>query len=288
MKIIDIVYEWIDSNREFLKELKQRQIVSQQAKYGPGEVYEKVHDNNKVCFVLSTGRSGTKLLTKIFGDHQNVLALHQPIPELIHFNKLAYQGFDSNDSELKSMIDIARYEYVRKAFLLNKHYVETNSGITFFAYQLASLYPNAKFIHLIREPVAFVQSGCSRGWYDNDSGFDEGRIQGSDGNRADWNDMSQVGKIAWLWNETNSFIHKFKESIPASRIMTVKSEELFGDSKVMGAIFKFLSLAPLEGQHVENLLSKKVNKQMNKTALTKAQVEEVQANTPIKENYYKS
>ena len=136
------------------------------------------------------------------------------------------------------MIDISRYEYIRKAFLLEKHYVETNNGITFFAHQLAQL--------------------------------------------------SQVCKIAWLWNETNSFIHEFKKDLPGHRVITVTAEELFKDTEVMAGIFKFLNLSPIHDRIVDKFLARKVNKQRNKIILNPVQVDEVLSNTPLRDLYFKT
>ncbi|MCK4818536.1 hypothetical protein KA005_22390, partial [bacterium] len=63
-------------------------------------------------------RCGTKLLTNIFESHPDVLAFHEPISELIYFNKFAYENHETEHETLLKMIDIARYEYIRKAFLL--------------------------------------------------------------------------------------------------------------------------------------------------------------------------
>lgn len=287
MKIRDIISELVDVNKKYFKELKQRRTISHQTKYSSDDIYQLVHDSGNICFVLSTGRCGTKLLTNIFESHQDVLAFHEPIPELIYFNKFAYENHETEHESLLKMIDIARYEYIRKAFLLEKHYVETNNGITFFAYQLAQLYPNSKFIHLIRHPLAFVRSGYSRGWYKGKIEYDEGKIQPVSDNNITWHQLSRVGKIAWLWNETNSFIHEFKKDLPAHRVITVTAEALFKDTEVIAGIFKFLNLPPIHDRIVDKFLARKVNKQQNKIILNPAQVEEVLSITPLRDLYFK-
>ena len=287
MKISDIISELVDVNKKYFKELKQRRVISHQTKYSYDDIYQLTHDSDKICFVLSTGRCGTKLLTNMFESHQDVLAFHEPIPELIYFNKFAYENHQTEHVTLLKMIDIARYEYIRKAFLLEKHYVETNNGITFFAHQLAQLYPNAKFIHLIRHPLAFVRSGYSRGWYTGKIGYDESKILPvSDNNN--WHQLSQVGKIAWLWNGTNSFIHEFKKDLPEHRVLTVTAEGLFKDTEVMAGILKFLNLPSINDRIIDKFLSKKVNKQRNKIILNPGQVDEVLSNTPLRDLYFKA
>ncbi|MBN4051216.1 sulfotransferase [bacterium AH-315-M05] len=288
MKISDIISELIDVNKKYFKELKQRRTISHQTKYSYDEIYQHVHDSGNICFVLSTGRCGTKLLTNIFESHPNVLAFHEPIPELIYFNKFAYENCETEHETLLKMIDIARYEYIRKAFLLEKHYVETNNGITFFAHQLAQLYPNAKFIHLIRHPLAFVRSGYSRGWYKGKIGYDESKIQPVSDNNIQWHQLSRVGKIAWLWNETNTFIDEFKATLPTERTLTIKSESLFEDAIITESILKFLKLSPLNKQNINKMIAQPVNKQATEKTLTEDQVKEILEITVLREKYYES
>ncbi|MBL4657795.1 MAG: sulfotransferase, partial [Flavobacteriales bacterium] len=268
MKISDIISEVFDVNKKYFKGLKEGALISRLTSYKADEIYPMVHASEDICFVLSTGRCGTKLLTNIFESHGECLPFHQPIPELLHFNKYAYSNFESKNEELTSMIDIARFEYIRKTILLDKHYIETNSNITFFAHQLAKLFPNSRFIHVIRKPEGFVKSGYSRGWYTGKISYDENKITTDDVDGVSWEKISQIGKIAWLWNETNSFVHNFKATLPENRILTVTSEGLFKDPEVMGEIFKFLSLAPLDDSQMEKFLSKKVNAQQNSVDLT--------------------
>ncbi|MDZ7690395.1 MAG: hypothetical protein U5K69_04470 [Balneolaceae bacterium] len=109
---------------------------------------------------------------------------------------------------VSKIVDAARYEQIRNAWLLDKKYIETNNRITFFCYALSELFPKSQFIHLVRQPEAFITSGLARDWYSNSVLHDEGRIKPTD------NELQQVEKIAWLWNETNHFIEQFKREIP--------------------------------------------------------------------------
>ena len=159
MKISEIIAEVFEVNKKYLKDLQDGALISGLTEFKADDIYPMVHDSEAITFVLSTGRCGTKLLNNIFESHGECIPFHKPIPELLHFNRYAYENHKSKNEELTKMIDIARYEYIRKTILLGKRYVETNSNITFFAYQLANLFPKSKCINVIREPVKFVQSG---------------------------------------------------------------------------------------------------------------------------------
>ncbi|MBM7623041.1 sulfotransferase [Sporohalobacter salinus] len=224
------------------------------------QIYNEIHDNAKACFILSTGRCGTKLLTKIMNGADNILSYHEPMPKLIYYSKFAYENQDNLSDTLKILIDGARLEYLAYATLNNKLYFEGSNRITFFADQLSELFPKAKFIHLIRNPINFTISGLKREWYCGNDLWEMGRIIPQD-NSINWNDMSQVAKIAWLWNETNKFIESFKSNLnDQSRIKTIFSEELFNDINVIEEVFNFLDYSvPYTQDQMEQLITQPVN-----------------------------
>jgi hypothetical protein len=182
------------------------------------------------------------------------------------------------------MIDAARYEYVRNAFIRNELFVETNPRITFFAHQLAALFPKAKFIHLIRHPVDFIASGMARNWYIEGRIRDEGKIKPENG--TEWEQWSEADKIAWLWQETNAFIEEFKKQGGKGRTLTVRAEDLFKDSKVSREISVFIGLEPLPGKVSKKLISKRVNVQRGKEKLNLPSATLLKM--PLMQKYYPS
>ncbi len=61
---------WKANIDHFKKEISNRKI-NVQTKYDYSELYNIVHNESRPCFVLSTGRCGTALLTKIFEEHSH-------------------------------------------------------------------------------------------------------------------------------------------------------------------------------------------------------------------------
>ena len=134
----------------------------------------------------------------------------------------------------------ARFELFVEAYRSGKVYVETNNRITFFAPALARLLPNARFIHVVRHPADFVRSGMRRDYYG------EGNIQHqrlTPSSHPQWASYSELEKIAWEWNEINAFVEDFKASLPASRVMTIRSESLFRDSGSILQVLEFMGIA---------------------------------------------
>lgn len=219
-----------------------------------------VHEEARCCFVLSTGRCGTKLLTNLLALSNKVKCEHTPSPELTYFSKLAYERGLEHKNKFQLGIDMARYELVKDAFLKNQIYVETNNRITFFTPFLAKVFKKSKFIHLVRHPGNFVQSGIRRNWYSGKNSHDAGRIVSY--GTLNWNKMTKIEKIAWLWNETNQFIEDFKANIEdVNRVMFVKAEDLFSKAEASLRIFEFLKVEPPLEKKISKVIKNPINVQ---------------------------
>jgi hypothetical protein len=259
MKVKKMLSGLWNTNLSYFKKLFESRKINAQKKYDYRKLYNIVHKESQPCFILSTGRCGTALLTKIFEQHANIKSYHTPTPELVYYSKFAYENHKELSNEIKLIIDAARYEHIRNSFLLNKTFVETNNRITFFAYQLKELFPKAKFIHLIRNPINFITSGMARNWYTGNNPHDEGHIIKNNDFKV-WDNYSQSEKIAWLWNETNQFIEDFKSQIEPERINTIFAEDLFKNSQTVIEIFKFLNLSPISTVKISSLTKTPINK----------------------------
>lgn len=282
MKLTEIIQKFFQVNADLYQRLtEQRQIHEQARKKDIAHLYEEVHQQASPCFVLSTGRCGTKLLTYILSENERLKAEHVPTPEFTHYGAFAYQNAHSQPEVVARIVDGARYEQIRDAWLLEKIYVETNSRITFFCHALAELFPQSRFIHLVRQPEAFITSGLARDWYSNSVLHDEGRITPEN------ESLDRVQKIAWLWNETNQFIEDFKQEIADGRLLTVRSDELFYSAETSLKIFGFLDVNPPERNRIEELIRKPVNKQDNKGQEEEQLSDELLAKfTPLRSRYF--
>lgn len=223
---------------------------------------EEVLDRPYV-FVLSTGRSGTLLITKILEKSPHLRVEHNPKPALefassvVHRDNLNIQAQEI--AVLASRFDL----FFLDTFLRDRVYVETNNRITFFAPAIAKMLPNSKFIHLVRDPADFVRSGMRRGYY-QEGLTQHQRLDGS--KHPPWESFSQLEKIAWEWNEINSMIENFKSKIMSDRILTVNSERLYSEPTTTHAIYKFINIEDpyvslKNSKLLKKLLSQPINKQ---------------------------
>lgn len=222
----------------------------------PNEIFQ----DSKPVFVLSTGRAGTELLTRILKNGEGLKVFHEPQPQLVYAAKLAHQMGRDNIDALKIGFLGARYDIIKRVHLLGKQYVETNNHLTYFSPALRLLFPNAKFIHLVRHPGAFIRSGMRRNYYKNNP-FDDGRIVPRENDKINsyWHQMSQIEKIAWLWNETNHFIEEEKNHCDMSRIMQIKAEDLFASVDTTVDLFNFLEITVPKKNKLAKILTQPKN-----------------------------
>ena len=272
-----LLKEWFEFNTKYWKALKLRAKLHGHLK-DSDVLPEDVLAQAAPVFVLSTGRVGTMLLTRLFELEKGLNIEHEALPEMLYTGKLAYAD-PSNIEFTKGAFMAGRYEAIRDCQLQNLRYVETNNRLTFFAPAMAALFPNAKFIHLLRHPDSFVSSGIQRNWYTGKTITDEGRIAPA----KDSGIERQQDKIAWLWNATNSFIEDFKEGAGKDRTLTVRSEDLFSNAEEAERILNWLDF-----KADKTSIQKVLNRPVNTSRKKKTQQEYNPDLTPLVEKYYGS
>ena len=272
-----LLKEWFEFNTKYWKALKIRAKLHGHLK-DSDVLPEDVLAQAAPVFVLSTGRVGTMLLTRLFELEKGLNIEHEALPEMLYTGKLAYAD-PSNIEFTKGAFMAGRYEAIRDCQLQNLRYVETNNRLTFFAPAMAALFPNAKFIHLLRHPDSFVSSGIQRNWYTGKTITDEGRIAPAKNSGIE----RQQDKIAWLWNATNSFIEDFKEGAGKDRTLTVRSEDLFSNTEEAERILNWLDF-----KADKTSIQKVLNRPVNTSRKKKTQQEYNPDLTPLVEKYYGS
>lgn len=252
-------------NRNYIidttKKFRRRQFQPKDLP-APEEIPAHVMKQSSCCYVLSTGRCGTHLLTKLLSTNPRIDALHVPAPELLYQSKLTYLFGHEQPECYRIAAFHSRYELVKSSYLSGGIFVETNNRITFYAPFLAEIFKKACFIHLVRNPAHFVRSGLRRGYYCHHSG-DEGRIvpRPQDPICKHWGKLSQTEKISWLWNATNQYIEEFKKIVGIDRVATIRAEDLFSNPEVTVELFQFIGTDSIPTKRIRRIISRPTNVQ---------------------------
>ena len=266
-KLFGLIGKLFRLNRRAYVQYRERRSYLTHGKEYWEDFSRRVLEDQVPIFFLSTGRCGTALLSSIFERIPHVACYHSPVPELVYSARLAYENGSRNFEAYREAILAARFESVADSAIRGKRYVETSCRTTFFAPHLYELFPRSRFVHLVRHPGAFVRSAVLRGYYGG--GYDDiGRIRPRDGLAAEkWSAMTEVERSAWLWNETNLFIERFKHSCNPERILTVRAEEVFTDPKATLRILEYCDIERPSSARIAKWTARRVNAAEHTAAL---------------------
>jgi hypothetical protein len=226
-------------------------------------------DQHPCVFVLSTGRTGTETMAALLSLARNVVSLHEPLPKLYGFSRIAYEHFSDPVAQemLTEVFSSLREELLNMSLESGLGYVETSPQVTFFAPAIFAACPNARFIHLVRDPREVVRSGMRRKWFDGHMS-DKYRITPLVNSPAAsrWGSYNPFQKILWLWSETNQWISHFLAALPPQNKVMLHSEDVFsGDPDTIHKLFDFINSPAPSNEQIKRLLGKKLNAQTSGT-----------------------
>ncbi len=204
--------------------------------------------NIEVCFIISTGRTGTKFLGNFFGKFENVLSVHEPDPTFRNLSIKFAKGRCSFNSA-KEVIEVNRRAMCRKVKRNDcKVYIESNPRMFSLIKPLIEVFSKPKIVHIVRDGRDFVRSGMSRYYgrfYSDDDPYP--RLKACDFPDDDyyegWEELSDFEKISWYWKKRDQMIYKDIEGY--SNSITVRFEDIFYKTKEydgLKEICKFLGL----------------------------------------------
>lgn len=223
------------------------------------------NDSARPIFIVSTGRAGSMMLSRVLANLDGVLALHEPKPHLVTGAYLRWAGKMSHERALR-YIEVRRKDLILQASLNKLCYVESSHYCSHLIRELYELY-GAKFIHLHRDGRSFVESGLAREeWYSR-PGFKKTfgawlrhKTLLPIGNG--WNDhrlspprgmCTRVEKISWLWKTINEEIIRGLENVPADAQMRVPLEKF--DEKYIEKIICFIGVSSSLNVDTDELLA---------------------------------
>ncbi len=230
-----------------------------------------------LVFVFGTGRCGTHTTWKVFESLPNTLSTHEGngivragpaeligkqiaigcMPEL---NAYLYHAADEAvfrrtfdpDPEMAALMERSfdkRSKLIAWCEQQGLAYCDSNP----FAYNLIDYlrrkYPEARFIHLVRDGYACVRSWSRRGSTYPDHLPDLNSLPWilakpvpfpSQSIHAAWQHFDRVQRISWFWESVNANIMQRFAAIPESRKRLVKIEDL--DARTLPDLLAFCGL----------------------------------------------
>jgi hypothetical protein len=191
-------------------------------------------------FILGTGRSGTNSIIDIFNLNRKINSYHEPCDELIALSYYKEYGL-LDTSEIESRIAFLFNSIFKK----DKINIISDNKLGNLVPELISIYPNAKFIWLIRNPYEFISSAYYRGWFANEEFgfkmdtnepkvysskiFSKFRINGSKSGEfteLEWRKMGAFKRNCWYWSYWNIKIETHLSRLEKNRWFLIDLADL--------------------------------------------------------------
>jgi hypothetical protein len=116
--------------------------------------------------------------------------------------------------------------------------VEVNNYIFPVLPELRRAFPEARIVHIIRDPRTFLPSALNRGWGLNPHDPRMTPVHTGEMKKDAWKDLTAVKKLCWYWLRTNAMI------LAAPPVATIPFEKIFGgDHSGFGDILEALGVA---------------------------------------------
>jgi len=238
-------------------------------------------------FILGTGRCGTHSLANILGTVPQTLALHEGSTKTGAFNpdlgpmrglnchiyrdphkaRARIRATEENRGLMRlrlAWLARSRVRLIQRLEREGTHFCESNPYIYHLTRHLHARFPEAFFVHLVRDGYATTRSYLSRDKTTYPDRLERKRRTGwwcakpfpptDDEHFATWGGMNRLEKTAWFWQYVNDYIQECLQSLPSERTMTLRIEDLCEDR-----VEELLNLAGLPSDFDRKSLQRRVS-----------------------------
>jgi len=191
----------------------------------------------KPCLVVSTGRSGSMMISRLLSIHPATLSFHEPKPYLSTENFRSWKG-NISEEKLKHAIHLKRDRLLETAQNNGLMYIESSHFLVHLILPLYDIY-QPRIVYIYRDGRDFVRSGLIRSWYQGKAPrYHLARILRRltllpIGDPIEDHQLipprharTRFEKAAWLWNEVNDSVQKQLQGIPQADVLWLKLEEI--------------------------------------------------------------
>ena len=189
----------------------------------------RANRNKPIVFVLGTGRSGSTSIVNILNQNPECKAFHENVMQLVRISTEKAEGKDVTN-ELDEIFEKKLWNAAN-----NQLIVHSDQRLWNLVPYLVKYFPNAKFIHLKRDPVDCVKSMVARGWYSEEEFENPPHHWAQYRLQADvigvlekdvWNSYSQVEKCTWYWNYLTNEIDRQLKELPSEKVLQLQLENI--------------------------------------------------------------
>lgn len=209
-------------------------------------------------FIVSSGRSGTAMLTKALSAAGDIEMHHEYMVHIVQ--KLGARRFMGLASAEEATATLRETHAAAIRYCARAHWGDSSNKLSWLIPELAALLPQAKFVHLVRDGRKVAGSYFRKL---ADECYDDRSVQvlqaflDNPANPAPppekkywwpiprdpaFRRYNQFERIAWHWAEINRVILDSMRALSQSRKHFVRLEDLYTSAHEVRALFRFLNL----------------------------------------------
>lgn len=184
-----------------------------------GKILEWANNIN-IFFVLAIGRSGTRFLAELLNQIPGAYVAHEPVDD----DYLAHQKAFHNEKEAVYYVQRFRRKeiYLRVRDREVTTYGEVNSLLRRHCNALKRAFPNAHFVHLVRDGRDVARSMMSRKTMTHEDPHTTLIYPtNADPWKDEWDEMSRFEKLCWYWQVENHYLrNNIERTVQLERLIS--------------------------------------------------------------------
>ena len=216
-------------------------------------------------FIVSSGRSGTAMLAKALAAEKAVTIEHEYMVHLVQ--PLAVRRYQRLASAEDARVLLSACHGAAIRYAATRLWGDSSNKLSWLIPDLAALFPEARFIHLVRDgrkvASSYFHKLAAECYDDRSTRLLAAHLAAPEFVPAPppekkywwpqplvddpWADefprFNQFQRISWHWSEINRVILRDIQGIPEDRRLFVRLEDLRAQPSSVAALFKFLGLS---------------------------------------------
>lgn len=186
----------------------------------------------RTVWTITTGRTGTEWLTNFLNQWEPLRACHEPFPGLFSANRRTAEGRPSDPE----VVHEARAHLVRGCYERGQVYIDLSPFMAHLVPQIREVFAWSRFLHLVRDPRAFVCSAAPRHWYryphPQDHWWPRNHPEGLD----------NIQRLCWWWNEVHSRGLALEKELGPDAVHRLRAEDMWSDVEAVRGLMRWLKM----------------------------------------------